>query len=115
MLGVAVSITPLGEDSTLTRNELLAAREADASRLRREWAGCVNAAEGTCESVTAGEKPDMRLGDTCVLCCQRECERCGESIDIDEELRVVCHDGYVDVCAGCFKGADVLYDDERNE
>ncbi len=110
-----MSIDPTGVVETMTRKSLLAERDRDAARLRAEWAGCVNVAEGTCESVKAGEKPDMRLGDVCVLCACRVCERCGKRIDLDEELRVVCHDGYVDVCDRCVQDSDRLYDDERNE
>jgi hypothetical protein len=110
-----VSIDPTGVVETMTRKSLLAERDRDAARLRAQWAGCANVAEGTCESVKAGEKPDMRLGDVCVLCACRVCERCGERIDLDEELRVVCHDGYVDVCDRCVQDSDRLYDDERNE
>jgi len=62
-----------------------------------------------CESVLAGEEPDMRLGDTCLLCLCRECERCGESIDIDCENQI--KDGQ-DVCDGCLLDSDILYDEE---
>jgi hypothetical protein len=32
-----VNITPQGYETTLTRNELLEARDKDAARLRAEW------------------------------------------------------------------------------
>jgi hypothetical protein len=71
----------------------------------------------------AGEMPDMRMGDTCLMCLCRECERCGKSIDIDEENQINAksgdtlveagpHGGYVDVCDDCLKDDDVLYYDE---
>ena len=64
-----------------------------------------------CDSVVAGEEPDMALGDTCMLCLRRECERCGARIDVDEEHRVVDpQGGYVDVCDGCFAPTDRVYD-----
>ena len=69
-----------------------------------------------CESVMAGEEPDMRLGDTCLMCLCRECERCGKSIDIDEENQVKCEGAtwfaYIDICDVCLSDTDVLYDDE---
>ena len=79
-----------------------------------------------CQSVLAGEEPDMRLGDTCLLCLCRECERCGASIDIDEENQILPtpihvkgaavpipkREGYIDVCDRCLLDTDVLYDDE---
>jgi hypothetical protein len=72
-----------------------------------------------CESVLAGEEPDMRLGDTCLLCLCRECERCGESIDIDCENQIkdgqrgpAEFQGYWDVCDGCLLDSDILYDEE---
>ena len=66
-----------------------------------------------CQSVLAGEEPDMRLGDTCLLCLCRECERCGQSIDIDCEHQVKCEgDMYVDICDRCLTDDDVLYDEE---
>jgi len=114
-----VSIDPTGVVETMTRKSLLAERDRDAARLRAQWAGCVNVAEGTCESVKAGEKPDMRLGDVCVLCACRVCERCGERIDLDEENQVFEPTGwgfgYIDVCDRCVQDSDRLYDDERNE
>jgi hypothetical protein len=104
---------------TMTREALLAERDRDAARLRAEWVGCANEAEGTCESVKAGEKPDMRLGDICVWCACRECERCGKSIDLDEENRIkdgnrgpAEFQGYWDVCDDCLLDSDVLYDDK---
>ena len=77
-------------------------------------------ASDPCESVKAGEAPDMRMGDTCLMCLCRECERCGKSIDIDEENQIKHvpdrehpHDyGYWDVCDDCLFDSDVLYDDE---
>ena len=66
-----------------------------------------------CESETQGIPADMRLGDTCLLCCCRECERCGELIDLDEENQVRTeHDMYVDICDDCLLDTDVLYDDD---
>ena len=68
-----------------------------------------------CESVMAGEEPDMRLGDTCLMCLCRGCERCGQIIDIDEENQIKCADDsdmYVDICDDCLLDTDVLYDDE---
>ena len=79
-----------------------------------------------CESVLAGEEPDMRLGDTCLRCLCRECERCGTSIDLDEENQIlppIIHDkgarvpipkveGYIDVCDDCLLDTDVLYHDD---
>lgn len=64
-----------------------------------------------CDSVVAGIEPDMRLGDVCVLCCGRECDRCGADIPLDAEHRVSDGQGYVDVCDGCLRGSDVLYED----
>jgi len=108
-----VTIRPTGEDRTMTREALLAERDRDAARLRAEWAGCLNVAEGTCESVKAGEKPDLRPGDDiCLLCMCRECERCGLLIDLDCENRVSDGQGYIDVCADCFTEDDKRYDDE---
>ena len=83
-------------------------------------------ASDPCESILAGEEPDMRLGDTCLLCLCRECERCGASIDIDEENQILPtpihvkgaavpnpkREGYIDVCDRCLLDTDVLYDDE---
>jgi len=67
-----------------------------------------------CDSVLAGEEPDMTLGDTCMLCLRRECERCGARIDVDEEHRVVePHGGgfgYIDVCEGCVRDTDRVED-----
>ena len=65
-----------------------------------------------CESTLAGEEPDMRLGDTCLLCCCRECEGCGKLIDLDCENMVKddANGGYVDICDGCLTDDDVLYD-----
>jgi len=70
-----------------------------------------------CESVLAGEVPDMRLGDTCLMCLCRECERCGTAIDIDCEHQVKDggrgpDSGYWDVCDGCLLDSDILYDEE---
>ncbi len=76
-------------------------------------------ASDPCESIWAGEVPDMRLGDTCLLCLCRECERCGKSIDIDEENQIkdgqrgpAEFQGYWDVCDDCLLDTDVLYDPE---
>ena len=69
-----------------------------------------------CQSVLTGEVPDMRLGDTCLLCLCRECERCGATIDVDEEHQIVeplgGGFGYIDVCDRCLQDSDRLYDDE---
>ena len=70
-------------------------------------------ASDPCESVLVGEEPDMRLGDTCLLCLCRECERCGQSIDIDCEHQVEplgggC--GYIDGCDRCVLDTDRLYE-----
>ena len=79
-----------------------------------------------CQSVLTGEVPDMRLGDTCLLCRCRECERCGATIDVDEENQIVPERsakgvgpmgpnedwGYIDVCDRCLQDSDRLYDDE---
>ena len=69
-----------------------------------------------CESTLAGEEPDMRMGDTCMLCLARGCERCGQIIWLDEENQVkdcdVPNAGYEDVCDDCLLDTDVLYDDE---
>ena len=69
-----------------------------------------------CESDLAGEPPDMRLGDTCLRCLCRECERCGTTIDIDEEhmiaMQVEPHGGgfgYIDVCDKCLLDTDREY------
>jgi hypothetical protein len=68
-------------------------------------------ASDPCESETQGIPADMTLGDTCVLCCCRECERCAGLIDLDEENQVRTeHDMYVDICDGCLLDEDVLYD-----
>ena len=73
-----------------------------------------------CEAVKAGEEPDMRLGDTCLMCLARGCERCGQIIGLDEENQI--HDadcpgpdswGYLDVCDKCLTEDDVLYDPEQ--
>ena len=76
-------------------------------------------ASDPCESIWAGEVPDMRLGDTCLLCLCREGERCGKSIDIDEENQIkdgqrgpAEFQGYWDVCDDCLLDTDVLYDPE---
>ena len=67
-----------------------------------------------CESVKAGEVPDMRMGDTCLLCLCLECERCGMFIDLDCEHQVKCEgDMYVDICDRCLQDSDILYDDEQ--
>ena len=65
-----------------------------------------------CQSALAGQVPDMHFGDTCIMCLCRECERCGATIDIDEEHRVVePHGGgfgYIDVCDKCIRDTDRL-------
>ena len=70
-------------------------------------------ASDPCESVKAGEAPDMRLGDTCLLCLCRECERCGATIDVDEEHQIVeplgGGFGYIDVCDRCLRDSDRPY------
>jgi hypothetical protein len=66
----------------------------------------------TCSSVERGEPMDMRLGDTCVLCCCWDCERCDKAIDLDCEVRVMDeHGGYEAVCEKCVTKEDTLYDD----
>ena len=64
----------------------------------------------------------MRLGDTCILCCCWECERCDETIDLDCEIQVNdfvagAHNlgdpasaGYIAVCEKCVTKEDTLYD-----
>jgi len=68
-----------------------------------------------CESIMAGQMPDMRMGDTCLMCLCRECERCEKSIDIDEENQIVHPHGagwgYIDVCDKCLRPDDRKYDD----
>ena len=58
----------------------------------------------------------MRLGDTCLMCCCRECERCEKTIDLDCENQVkdcdVPNAGYEDVCDACLQDSDILYDDD---
>ena len=44
---------------------------------------CVNKSEDSCESVALGIEPDMSLGDVCIACACYECDRCGETIDLD--------------------------------
>ena len=77
---------------------------------------CTNVEHDTCTSVERGEEPDMRMGDTCLLCLCRECERCGKSIDLDEENQVFEPTGwgfgYIDVCDKCLLDTDRLYHDE---
>jgi hypothetical protein len=68
--------------------------------------------EGSCTSVKHGEEPDMRLGDICVWCACRECERCGFLIDLDCEKRVSDGQGYIDVCADCLTEDDKPYDQD---
>ena len=63
-----------------------------------------------CLSIMEGIPADMSLGDTCVLCCCRDCERCGELIDVDEETQIVDGPGYIDVCERCVTTDDVHYD-----
>ena len=55
----------------------------------------------------------MRLGDTCLLCLCRDCERCGAVIDIDCEHQVEPLGGgfgYIDVCDRCGLDTDRLYE-----
>jgi hypothetical protein len=75
---------------------------------------CTNVENGTCTSVELNVKPDMSMGDTCLLCCCRECERCDKKIDIDCENNVkdVVYGGYLDICDDCLLDTDVLEDDE---
>lgn len=77
----------------------------------------VNCQCDPCESALAGAPPDMRLGDTCLMCLQRECDRCGTTIDIDEEHMIVMSawplagdlPGYIDVCDKCLQPNDKEY------
>jgi hypothetical protein len=83
---------------------------------------CTNIEYNSCSSVERGEVPDMRLGDTCILCCCWECERCDETIDLDCEIQVNdfvagAHNlgdpasaGYIAVCEKCVTKEDTLYD-----
>lgn len=73
---------------------------------------CSNVGEDTCVSVKLNEEPDMRLGDICVWCACRECERCGFLIDLDCEKRVSDGQGYIDVCADCLTEDDKPYDQD---
>ncbi len=67
----------------------------------------------TCSSVERGEPMDMRLGDTCVLCCCWDCERSDETIDLDCEIRVNDnHGGFDAVCEKCVTKEDTRYDEE---
>ena len=66
-----------------------------------------------CQSVLAGEVPDMRRGDTCRMCLCRDCERCGAVIDIDCDHQVEPLGGgfgYIDVCDRCVLDTDRLYE-----
>jgi hypothetical protein len=79
---------------------------------------CYNDGIGSeCTSKRLGEEPDMRMGDICLLCCCRECERCGELIDLDceNQVKVGEYRGYLDVCDTCLTDKDVLYDHELEE
>lgn len=71
---------------------------------------CANVEHDTCTSVERGEEPDMSLGDICVLCACRECDRCGTVIDLDCEHQIVeplgGGFGYVDVCDRCVRDTD---------
>ena len=86
-----------------------AGHEADCPSPEDSIEICSNA---PCESVLQGIPADMRLGDTCLLCCCRECGRCEGLIDLDEENQISDGDGYVDICDDCLTDDDVLYDDE---
>ena len=77
-----------------------------------------------CDSVLAGEEPDMALGDICMLCLRRERERCGARIDVDEDVAVEwqydhpCGNehgveirfGQDIVCEGCVRDTDRVID-----
>lgn len=83
---------------------------------------CLNTEYDSCQSIKMGEEPDMRLGDTCILCCCWECERCDVLIDLDCEIQVNdfvagAHNlgdpasaGYIAVCEKCVTKEDTLYD-----
>ena len=72
---------------------------------------CTNTEYGSCESIKKGEEPDMRLGDTCVLCCCFDCERCGVGMDLDAEIRITDkHGGFEAVCERCVGKDDTVYD-----
>jgi hypothetical protein len=78
---------------------------------------CSNTEYGSCTSIEMGEEPDMRLGDICLLCACRACERCGIDIDLDCENQIRDgnrgpeeYQGYWDVCDDCLSDGDVLYD-----
>jgi hypothetical protein len=74
---------------------------------------CTNVENDTCTSVELGEMPDMRMGDTCLLCLCRECWRCDKRIDLDCENNVKdAHGGYIDICDDCLQDADILEDEE---
>jgi len=83
---------------------------------------CINTEYDSCQSTKMGEEPDMRLGDTCILCCCWDCERCGALIDLDCEIQVddratLCVDtsgdpataGYIAVCEKCVTKEDTVY------
>jgi hypothetical protein len=66
-----------------------------------------------CTSKRLGQEPDLRLGDTCVLCCCWDCERCGVLMDLDCEIRVLDnHGGFDAVCEKCVTKEDTRYDEE---
>ena len=79
---------------------------------------CCNQEPGfTCTSIKMGEEPELSLGDTCVLCCCWDCERCGVLIDLDCEIRVndgqrgpAEDQGFWAVCENCLLESDTLYD-----
>jgi hypothetical protein len=61
-----------------------------------------------CNCEKAAPEVDLRYGDCCVDCLAFDCDRCGESIPVDEELRLVASDGNCDevVCEGCLQDSD---------
>lgn len=80
---------------------------------------CTNVEHDSCASVQKGEEPDMSLGDTCVLCCCWNCERCQVLIDLDCEIKIndgqrgpAKFQGFWVVCEDCVLESDTLYDDE---
>tara|TARA_R110000751_G_scaffold6973_2_gene29209 strand:+ start:278 stop:754 length:477 start_codon:yes stop_codon:yes gene_type:complete len=74
---------------------------------------CANVKEDTCTSVEHDQEADLRPGDDiCLLCMCRECERCGDLIDLDCENRVSDGQGFVDVCDGCQTDEDKPYDED---
>ena len=72
---------------------------------------CINTEYDSCQSTKMGEEPDMRLGDTCILCCCWDCERCGVLMDLDAEIRITDkHGGFEAVCEKCVTKEDAVYD-----